>query len=125
MDTKQAKGMYEDRKLIQALNTGARIYYMKFILHDWADAQCHEILQHLRTAMRKGYSKLIIEEFVLPDKDAPLSQTTLDWQMMVFCSSMERTRDHWKKLLTSAGFHVVKFWFPSRSGQGIIEAEVA
>ncbi|KAJ5148851.1 hypothetical protein N7448_000429 [Penicillium atrosanguineum] len=103
----------------------ARIYYMKFILHDWADAQCHEILQHLRAAMKKGYSKLIIEEFILPDKGAPLAQTMLDWQMMVFCSSMERTRDHWEKLLTSAGFQMVKFWFPPRQGQGIIEAEVA
>ncbi|KAJ5665184.1 uncharacterized protein N7477_007632 [Penicillium maclennaniae] len=103
----------------------ARIYYMKFILHDWTDAQCYEVLQHLRVAMKKGYSKLIIEEFVLPDKGAPLAQTMLDWQMMVFCSSMERTQDHWEKLLTLAGFQVVQFWFPPRQGQGIIEAEVA
>jgi hypothetical protein len=38
---------------------------------------------------------------------------------------MERTGDHWETLLTSAGFQVVKFWFPPGYGQEIIEAEVA
>ncbi|KAJ6117897.1 hypothetical protein N7523_005760 [Penicillium sp. IBT 18751x] len=103
----------------------ARVYYMKFILHDWTDLQCLEILQCLRGAMKKGYSKLIIEEYILPAKGAPLAQTMLDWQMMIFCSSMERTQGCWEKLLTSAGFRVMQFWFPPRQGQGIIEAEVA
>lgn len=74
--------------------------------------------------MKKGYSKLIIEEFVLDDTDCHMLQAMWDWEMMVFCNSMERTKAHWQRLLESAGFNVVKFWKPPGNGQGIIEAEL-
>ncbi|KGO73074.1 Winged helix-turn-helix transcription repressor DNA-binding [Penicillium italicum] len=51
---------------------GARIYYMKFILHDWSDEENHVILTQLAGAMKQGYSKLIIEEFVLADRDGAI-----------------------------------------------------
>ncbi|KAL4936041.1 hypothetical protein BDV06DRAFT_233759 [Aspergillus oleicola] len=102
---------------------GARIYYMKFILHDWSDSQSVEILQHIREAMKLGYSTLIIEEFILPDKDCPMLPAMWDWEMMVFCNSMERSEGHWKRLLSDAGFDA-KFSYPPGDGQGIILAEL-
>ncbi|PLB51497.1 O-methyltransferase [Aspergillus steynii IBT 23096] len=102
---------------------GARTYYMKFILHDWSDEESQQILTQLHAAMKKGYSKLIIEEFVLADKDCAMLQAMWDWEMMIFCNSMERTADRWAQLLDKAGFKVVKFWSPPGDGQGIIEAE--
>lgn len=103
----------------------ARAYYLKFILHDWSDNDCRKILQHLASAMKKGYSKLIIEEFILADSKCSMLSATWDWEMMVFCNSMERTRGHWQRLLESAGFKVIEFWYSPGDGQGIIEAEVA
>ncbi|KAJ5708889.1 hypothetical protein N7493_010223 [Penicillium malachiteum] len=103
---------------------GAKVYYMKKILHDWTDSQCQEILQHIRIAMVKGYSKLIIEEFVMPEKDAPLLATLWDWNMLVFCSTMERTQSQWNRVLASAGFQVVKVWSSPGDSQSIIEAEL-
>ncbi|KAJ5609365.1 hypothetical protein N7528_009932 [Penicillium herquei] len=103
---------------------GAKVYYMKKILHDWTDSQCQEILQHIGSAMVKGYSKLIIEEFVMPEKDAPLLATLWDWNMLVFCSTMERTQGQWNQVLASAGFQVVKVWSPPGDSQSIIEAEL-
>ncbi|KAL4964286.1 O-methyltransferase [Aspergillus stella-maris] len=102
---------------------GARIYYMKFILHDWSDAQNIEILKHIREAMKPGYSTLIIEEFILPDKDCPTLPAMWDWEMMVFLNSMERSEGHWRKLLSDAGFEA-EFFYPPGDGQGIIRAEI-
>ncbi|KAL4881780.1 S-adenosyl-L-methionine-dependent methyltransferase [Aspergillus karnatakaensis] len=102
---------------------GARIYYMKFILHDWSDKQCLQILGHIRDAMKAGYSKLIIEEFILPEKDCPMLSAMWDWEMMVFCNSLERSESHWTRLLSDAGFEA-RFWYPPGDGQGIIEAEL-
>ncbi|KAJ5411014.1 uncharacterized protein N7487_005373 [Penicillium crustosum] len=103
---------------------GARIYYMKFILHDWSDEENHVILTQLAGAMRQGYSKLIIEEFVLADRDGAMLPAMWDWEMMIFCNSMERSKSHWTRLLEGAGFQVINFWAPPGDGQSIIEAEL-
>ena len=98
---------------------------MKCIFHDWADRQCQQILEQLRKAMKKGYSKLFIEDFVIADKDAEPTSSMGDWMMLAVHCGMERTRSHWEQLLTLAGFRVVKIWDPPRPSQSIIEAEVA
>ncbi|KAJ5114417.1 hypothetical protein NUU61_000176 [Penicillium alfredii] len=103
---------------------GARVYYMKFILHDWSDEENHRILTELASAFTRGYSKLIIEEFVLADRDCAMLQAMWDWEMLIFCNSMERSLSQWTSLLDKAGFKVVKFWPPPGDGQGIIEAEL-
>ncbi|KAL4766832.1 O-methyltransferase [Aspergillus nidulans var. acristatus] len=74
----------------------AYVYYLELILHDWSDAQCHQILTHIREAMRPE-SKLIIEEFNLPENDCPMHSAMWDWEMMVFCKSFERSESHWRK----------------------------
>lgn len=74
--------------------------------------------------MKKGYSKLVIEEFILADTNCAMLSAMWDWEMMVFCNSMERTKGHWQQLLESAGFKNIQFSFPPGDGQGIIEAEV-
>lgn len=97
---------------------------MKFILHDWSDEENHVILTQLAGAMRQGYSKLIIEEFVLADRDGAMLPAMWDWEMMIFCNSMERSKSHWTRLLEGAGFQVINFWAPPGDGQSIIEAEL-
>lgn len=108
----------------QSAPLGARTYYLKFILHDWSDEDCRRILRQVGAAMKKGYSKLIIEEFVLADRDCAMLPAMWDWEMLIFCNSMERTAGRWRSLVGSAGFRVVKFWPPPGDGQGIIEAEL-
>jgi hypothetical protein len=98
---------------------------MKFVMHDWADRQCQQILEQFKGAMRKGYEKLLIEEVILADKDAEPLPSLGDWMMLAVYCGMKRTRSNWERLLTSAGFRVVKFWDPPYPGQSVIEAEVA
>lgn len=91
-------------------------------MHDWSDDKCRQILIHLANAMTKSYSKLLIEEFILPDQGCPLLSAVWDIEMMAILSSMERTRDHWRELLSSAGYEIKDFRLPPGDGQGIVEA---
>ncbi|KAI8627846.1 S-adenosyl-L-methionine-dependent methyltransferase [Xylariaceae sp. FL1651] len=99
---------------------GARAYFMRLILHDWPDAKCAIILSHLRNAMVKGYSKLLINEAVLRDTGAPWQQTSLDWTMMGMLVSRERTESQWRELLAGAGLKISGIWH--KDAESVIEA---
>ncbi|KAI1173157.1 S-adenosyl-L-methionine-dependent methyltransferase [Nemania sp. FL0916] len=98
----------------------ARIYFMKFILHDYGDEQCIQILNNVKASMIKGYSYLVIHDFILPDTKCGLLQSQWDLMMMVLLSSMERTESQWRTLLESAGLSIEGMYSPPGDGQGII-----
>jgi hypothetical protein len=52
-----------------SLNQGieARGYFLKSFLHGFSDDDCMEILRNITKVRRKGYSKMIVQEFILPD----------------------------------------------------------
>lgn len=62
---------------------GAAFYFLSAILHDWADGPCLVVLRHVRKAMRKGLSRLLVADFVLPDVGANLAVASQDLWMMV------------------------------------------
>ncbi|KAL8669258.1 MAG: hypothetical protein Q9168_006142 [Polycauliona sp. 1 TL-2023] len=100
----------------------ALAYHFRAIFHDWSDDACHRILLHTAAAMKRGYSKLLISEFVLPDTDTALFPATLDIQMMGLHGGAERSEEHWRTLLDGAGLRVVKIWQEVKGGEGVIEA---
>ncbi|KAL4882669.1 S-adenosyl-L-methionine-dependent methyltransferase [Aspergillus karnatakaensis] len=102
---------------------GARAYYLHGVIHDWADPPARIILSHLRGAMRLGYSKLLVHDHVLPDKNPHPQATAYDLTMMVKVSAFERTEAMWVELLGSVGFRVVKIWSSPLATQSVIEAE--
>jgi hypothetical protein len=93
---------------------------MKFIMHDWSDEKCLTILKNVTASMKKGYSTLIIEDFILPVKGCKLLPAMWDMQMMTFLSAMERTERQWLELLTKAGLEIEGFYQPPGDGTGII-----
>lgn len=99
---------------------GSRAYFMRLVLHDWPDNKCAEILSNLRQAMKKGYSKLLINETVLRDTGAPWQQTSLDMTMLSMLISRERTETQWRELLTAAGLEISGIW--SEGNESVIEA---
>ncbi|KAI9038878.1 S-adenosyl-L-methionine-dependent methyltransferase [Aspergillus affinis] len=103
---------------------GARVYYFKYVLHDWSDDKAHIIFDHLKKAMVPGYSKVLIEEYILPDRNARAVNGMTDMAVMVFCAGLERTRQRWLSLLESVGLRVIKFWTRGGDALGIIEAEI-
>ena len=101
---------------------GARAYYFRRILHDWPDAQAKEILLHTARAMAVGYSKVLINELVVPRRRASPFATNSDINMMALLSAVERTENHWRELLQGAGLKVVKIWTPRGGEESIIQA---
>ncbi|KAL8829948.1 MAG: hypothetical protein Q9191_001720 [Dirinaria sp. TL-2023a] len=103
---------------------GARAYYFRAIFHNWTDSKCRDILQNVVKAMKPGYSKLLVNEWVLPEAGVPLYPALLDINMMALFSGMQRTQTQWKDLLESVGLKIVKFWSVGPEVEGLIEAVV-
>ncbi|KIW83260.1 hypothetical protein Z517_02505 [Fonsecaea pedrosoi CBS 271.37] len=106
---------------------GARTYFLHSIIHDYPDDRAQLILKNIARAMKKGHSKLIIWDFVLPDKALASTLTALDWEMMSFYAASERSEGQWKTLLEDPeiGLKVNGIWSYSQFDQSVIEAELA
>ncbi|KAI0122601.1 S-adenosyl-L-methionine-dependent methyltransferase [Daldinia grandis] len=101
---------------------GARIYYMKYILHDWQDDACLQILKNVAAAMTKGYSYLVINDMILPEERCPLFPALWDILIFTVLSSQERVGSQWNDLLSAAGLATEGLYQPPGSGIGIIVA---
>ncbi|KAA8644045.1 hypothetical protein EYZ11_004480 [Aspergillus tanneri] len=104
---------------------GARSYYLHGVIHDWADKEARQILCHLRDAMTKGYSKLLVHDHILPERSAHPQATAYDLTMMVKVSAFERTESMWKELLRSVGFNTITIWNSPLATQSVIEVELS
>ncbi|KAL8713744.1 MAG: hypothetical protein Q9220_002270 [cf. Caloplaca sp. 1 TL-2023] len=104
---------------------GARAYYFRFVFHDWSDKKCVEILKNTAKGMERGYSKLLIHEWVLPDVGAPLQGSLMDLNMMCIPGGMERTESQWRKNLDEAGLRIEKIWVDTPDAESLIEAVLA
>ncbi|RJE22851.1 O-methyltransferase [Aspergillus sclerotialis] len=104
---------------------GSRAYFMHAVLHNWPYDKAKQLLENTRDAMKKGYSKLLVCDIVLPPTGASISQSTMDVEMMAIMSASERTENAWRKLLTDSGFKISSFWPDPQQYEMIIEAEVA
>ncbi|CAI6336930.1 unnamed protein product [Periconia digitata] len=88
---------------------GARAYYLRNIVHDWADEQVVMILKNQITAMSED-SVILLDDMVLPEKDSPWRATQLDMTMLAALAAMERSETQWHALLEKAGLEIVKIW---------------
>lgn len=104
--------------------TGARAYFFHAVPHDWPDAECIRIFENVKAAMKKGYSKLLIYEMVIPVQGAAKLMTTLDLELMSCLSGMERTEEQWRKLLGGLGFNIVSISRHPRAVESVIEVEL-
>lgn len=104
---------------------GARAYYMHSVLHDWPDEKCIEILKNIVPAMKPGYSKILINENVIPETNAYWETTSLDIIMMSDFASSERTAGNWHSLVEAAGLKISKIWTVQRGVESLIECELA
>ncbi|KAL4930799.1 S-adenosyl-L-methionine-dependent methyltransferase [Aspergillus undulatus] len=101
---------------------GARVYYLHWILHDWADDQAREILEMIVASMEPGYSRLVINDNIVPDQNCEYTVACLNLLMTVQVGSRERTELQWRELLNSVGLTEMSFHQPPGDGEGIIVA---
>lgn len=95
---------------------------MSSILHDWPDEACRDILRNVTAAMKPGYSRLLLNEAVLPSVGAPLPAAMLDICMMIGPCGMERTHSMWRELLSSVGLEITQIAASQVAPESIIEA---
>ncbi|KZL72926.1 sterigmatocystin 8-O-methyltransferase [Colletotrichum tofieldiae] len=96
---------------------GARAYYMHSCLHDWP--------VDIKAAMKPGYSKLLINENVIPLTGAYWKTSALDIVMLTLFCSKERTKNDWYNLLeTIAGLKILKIWSGEKGMESLIEVEL-
>jgi hypothetical protein len=104
----------------ECIPTGADIYILKKVIHDWEDSDARAILSNCRRAMPKS-SRLLLIELIVPAPSVPSFAKMLDLLMLAYAGGRERTEDEYRELLASAGFrlqHVI----PTGSTVSIIEA---
>ncbi|KAH7348574.1 S-adenosyl-L-methionine-dependent methyltransferase [Rhexocercosporidium sp. MPI-PUGE-AT-0058] len=101
---------------------GAKFYLFRVICHDWPDEACLKFLSNTVKAMKPGYSRLLINEQVLPNVEANLHPTMLEMTMMTYFNAIERTERQCRTLLGSLGIEIVKIWRIEGSGsEAVIE----
>lgn len=72
--------------------------------------------------MEPGYSKLLINEFAITDKDASAFAMRSDFMVMALAGAVERTEKQWTVLLASVGLNIHRVWTGEPESQSIIEA---
>ncbi len=87
--------------------SGADVYLLSNVLHDWDDADCVGILCTLRAAMDGGSRLVIVERLLdVPGRSAEQSRdlALVDLHMLVMFGARERTKAEYDALLVTAGF---------------------
>jgi hypothetical protein len=74
--------------------------------------------------MEKGYSRILIDDYVLPNTKAPICGSLMDLLMMMFLSGIERTERQWNTLLDRCGLEIVKRWKTRSDYESVIEAKL-
>ena len=86
-----------------ALPPGGDAYLLKFILHDWEDAEAAAILRSCRQAISARGTLVVVERVVGgPNEDAPLKFSDLN--MLVGPGGQERTHEEFSALLQQGAF---------------------
>jgi orsellinic acid C2-O-methyltransferase len=99
-------------------------YLLKFILHDWDDAQAVAILKSCRAAAGPG-ARLIVLERLVPEHpgDRPAHRAVMQADMtMMAWGGQERTELEYRELFEQAGFQLSRV-VPTASAFTVIEGQ--
>ncbi|KAL4733744.1 S-adenosyl-L-methionine-dependent methyltransferase [Aspergillus similis] len=104
---------------------GARAYSLHSILHDWSDEDGVKILRNLVPALKRGYSRVLLNEIVVSEEKPTLAATNMDLMMLAHFAVRERTEREWVEILAQAGLRIVQIWNYPGVAESLIEAELA
>jgi hypothetical protein len=99
----------------------ADVYLLKYILHDYNDEECTQILSTIRKAAPSD-ARLFIIEHIIPAPDTPHFAKLFDIHMLVATTGRERTIEEYEDLLSGAGWEFVDTRYPENDLMGAIEA---
>lgn len=102
---------------------GAHLYLFRSVCHDWDDAKSRELLSNTVAAMDPAYSRLLIDEWVLPDSGVNLKAANMDINMMLMFNAIERTKSQWERLLSDVGLEIVEIYSTPGAAECVIETK--
>ena len=108
-----AGSMFED------IPAGADAYIMKYIIHDWYNAECIKLLSQCRKGIRPGGRLLVVDQ-VVPAGNDPAISKIVDLEMLVLPGGMERTEKQFRELFAASGFRLERI-IPMPAPQCVIE----
>lgn len=117
----------QEGSFFELVPSGADVYLLKSIVHDWDDVKAVTILQTCRRAMNAQARLVILERELagLIENPAEALPTLMsDLNMMVVLGGKERTLDEYRDLIGQAGLRMTRL-VPTESGFAAIEAVVA
>ena len=98
------------------------MYYLRLVIHDYDFDRNIVILKHLRDAMVPGYSRLLINDWIVPERGASRFMTAQDINMMSL-AGIERTEKQHREQLEAAGLSISKIFRPNDTiSESVIEA---
>ncbi len=98
----------------------AEAYIMKRVLHDWNDAECHQILSTLHRAA-PPHGRVLIIERIVPGPGTPHFAKLFDILMIIVSTGRERTLEEYAGLLEGAGWTYRQTWYPASKMLGVVE----
>lgn len=104
----------------EAVPAGADGYVMKYIIHDWDDDRCVQILGNCRGVMDPKGRVLVVDHVIPPGNGASWGKL-LDINMMVVPGGQERTRAQFRDLFARAGLRLKRV-VPTGCPLSILEA---
>jgi tRNA A58 N-methylase Trm61 len=93
----------------ESIPSGADVYVLKSVIHDWNDEWSKVILQNCRRAMHERAKLLLVERIVPLRLQASAAHKAIarsDLNMLVGLGGQERTEDEYRTLLGATGFRV-------------------
>ena len=89
----------------QTVPTGADAYILRWIIHDWSEAEALALLGKVREAMKPG-ARLILLEELIPEVGEPVPGKWIDVLMLAITGGRERTENEYSELLSAASFEL-------------------
>lgn len=105
----------------ESVPSGADLYVLKRIIHDWSDDSALTILANCRRAISSEGKLLLVEWVLKPPNEPDLGKFT-DLNMLVLLGGRERTESDFRALLRKAGFSLSRV-IPTAGPHSIIESE--
>ncbi|KAI9695062.1 MAG: hypothetical protein M1820_008955 [Bogoriella megaspora] len=104
---------------------GARLYFLRYVMHDWPQETKIQILTRLREAMVPVYSRLIINEWIIPPKGASRFMASQGFNMGMSFGGMERTEELHRQYIEGSGLTITGIWHPGdRISESVIEVQL-
>lgn len=103
----------------------SRANYLDSVLHDWGDEDWIKILEELKPVVKPAYSRVLINEIIVPSQTLTWPITSMDQVVFVLGATRERAEAHWRSIMDMAGFKIVRIYNYELGSESLIEAELA